>query len=57
MGCFCTMWVKNSQEMWETGSRKNIIPFFSEYVPSGLKVADIELWRWSWFLEIDRSGI
>ena len=38
---FAPMWVKNSQEMWETGSRKNIIPFFSEYVPSGVKVADI----------------
>ncbi len=38
---FAPMWVKNSQEMWETGSRKNIIPFFSEYVPSGVMVADI----------------
>ncbi|MFE4430151.1 class I SAM-dependent methyltransferase [Peribacillus butanolivorans] len=38
---FASKWVENSQEMWETGSRKNIIPFFSQYVPTGNKVADI----------------
>ncbi|WP_285766079.1 class I SAM-dependent methyltransferase [Peribacillus sp. SI8-4] len=38
---FAPMWVKKSQEMWETGSRKKIIPFFSSHVHSGMKVADI----------------
>lgn len=38
---FAPTWAKNSQEMWETGSRKKIIPFFSEYVESGSKVVDI----------------
>ena len=38
---FAPVWNKNSEEMWETGSRKDIIPFFSEFVPEGSKVADI----------------
>ncbi|MGE7878526.1 class I SAM-dependent methyltransferase [Peribacillus muralis] len=38
---FAPMWVKSSHDMWETGSRKTIIPFFAEYVPEGSKVADI----------------
>ena len=38
---FAPTWAKNSQEMWETGSRKNIIPFFSEHVEAGAKVVDI----------------
>ncbi|MBA9027732.1 MULTISPECIES: class I SAM-dependent methyltransferase [Bacillaceae] len=38
---FALDWSKNSLEMWETGSRQSIIPFFIEYVPSGAKVADL----------------
>ncbi|MFJ7830209.1 class I SAM-dependent methyltransferase [Peribacillus sp. NPDC097284] len=38
---FAPTWAKNSQEMWETGSRKKIIPFFSEYVEAASKVVDI----------------
>lgn len=34
-------WNKNSKEMWEEGSRKEIIPFFTEYVPKGNKVCDL----------------
>lgn len=38
---FALTWTKNSQGMWEGGSRKNIIPFFSQYVPTGVKVVDL----------------
>lgn len=33
-------WHANSVEMWENGSRKDIVPFFEMYVPKG-KVADL----------------
>jgi ubiquinone/menaquinone biosynthesis C-methylase UbiE len=34
-------WNQNSEEMWERGSRKTIIPFFAKHVPKGSKVADL----------------
>jgi SAM-dependent methyltransferase len=34
-------WHKNSKEMWEKGSRKTIIPFFSQYVEKGSMVCDL----------------
>lgn len=36
-----SFWNENSKEMWNNGSRKTIIPFFTENVPSGSVVADI----------------
>ncbi|MGM8216048.1 class I SAM-dependent methyltransferase [Bacillaceae bacterium W0354] len=47
-------WNANSEEMWENGSRKTIIPFFERHVPKGSTVLDIgcgdgygsyKLWR------------
>lgn len=34
-------WHANSVEMWERGSRKEIIPFFKEHMPTGKYIADI----------------
>jgi ubiquinone/menaquinone biosynthesis C-methylase UbiE len=34
-------WNENSQNMWDNGSRKSIIPFFKQYLPEGSKIADI----------------
>ncbi|WNS73941.1 class I SAM-dependent methyltransferase [Bacillus sp. DTU_2020_1000418_1_SI_GHA_SEK_038] len=34
-------WNSMSKEMWESGSRKDIAPFFSENVPSGSTVCDL----------------
>jgi ubiquinone/menaquinone biosynthesis C-methylase UbiE len=34
-------WNKNSQEMWDQGSRKEIIPFFQKHVSSGAYVCDL----------------
>lgn len=34
-------WKEHSKEMWETGSRSLIIPFFTNFVHSPAKVADI----------------
>lgn len=34
-------WSQNSQNMWDHGSRKTIIPFVQQYVQKGNKVADI----------------
>lgn len=33
-------WNANSKEMWETGSRKDIVSFFKSVVPLGAKVCD-----------------
>ncbi|RFU61691.1 bifunctional 2-polyprenyl-6-hydroxyphenol methylase/3-demethylubiquinol 3-O-methyltransferase UbiG [Bacillus sp. V59.32b] len=38
---FAGKWASNSREMWDKGSRKKIIPFFSKYVPEGGKVSDL----------------
>jgi len=34
-------WNSKSQEMWETGSRKEIAPYFAKYVQAGGKVCDL----------------
>ncbi|WP_066299769.1 class I SAM-dependent methyltransferase [Bacillus sp. FJAT-29937] len=36
-----TSWNSMSKEMWESGSRKEIPPFFAEFVPSGGSVGDL----------------
>lgn len=38
---FSVNWSSNSREMWEKGSRKDIIPFFTNHVPKGSKVSDL----------------
>lgn len=47
-------WNESSQDMWENGSRKTILPFMKNYIKAGDKVADIgcgdgyasyQLWR------------
>lgn len=34
-------WNSRSRGMWETGSRKDIAPFFKKYVPAGAAVCDL----------------
>lgn len=34
-------WNQASEEMWERGSRKTILPFFTSYVPKGSEVVDL----------------
>lgn len=34
-------WNKSSKEMWEEGSRKDILPFFQKHVSTGLYVCDM----------------
>lgn len=34
-------WNQNSKTMWDSGSRKTIIPFIERHIPKGSKVADI----------------
>ncbi|RSK27318.1 class I SAM-dependent methyltransferase [Bacillus sp. HMF5848] len=34
-------WSQRSRTMWETGSRKDIIPFFSKHVPKHASVLDV----------------
>ncbi|WP_071461228.1 class I SAM-dependent methyltransferase [Bacillus massilinigeriensis] len=34
-------WNSRSREMWESGSRKDIVPFFMKYVKPGSQVADL----------------
>jgi len=34
-------WNSRSREMWETGSRKDIVPFFQNYVQKGATVCDL----------------
>lgn len=34
-------WNERSQNMWENGSRKTILPFLKKYIKSGGKVADL----------------
>lgn len=34
-------WNSRSRGMWETGSRKDIVPFFKKYVPAGSDVCDL----------------
>jgi ubiquinone/menaquinone biosynthesis C-methylase UbiE len=34
-------WHKRSKDMWESGSRKSIIPLFTKFVPKGLTVCDL----------------
>ncbi|MFD2445773.1 class I SAM-dependent methyltransferase [Bacillus sp. CGMCC 1.16607] len=34
-------WNKNSKEMWEAGSRKDIVPFFQKHIKEGTSVCDL----------------
>lgn len=34
-------WSSKSKDMWEIGSRKDIVPFFTEIVPAGSSVCDL----------------
>jgi ubiquinone/menaquinone biosynthesis C-methylase UbiE len=34
-------WNQSSKDMWEQGSRKTIVPFFSKHVPKGSSIADL----------------
>lgn len=34
-------WSSKSEVMWETGSRKDIIPFFTKFIQAGEKVCDL----------------
>lgn len=34
-------WNQSSQNMWDSGSRSTILPFFQKYVPSGASVLDV----------------
>lgn len=34
-------WSSKSKEMWENGSRKDIVPFFAQFVPEGNSVCDL----------------
>lgn len=34
-------WNASSKDMWESGSRKDIVPFFTKYVMEGAKVCDL----------------
>lgn len=34
-------WNKNSQDMWDKGSRKEIVPFFQKYIEKGSNVCDL----------------
>jgi SAM-dependent methyltransferase len=34
-------WNKNSKEMWEKGSRKDIVPFFQKHIPSSAHICDL----------------
>lgn len=34
-------WHSNSKEMWETGSRKNILPFFTKHVKAKASICDL----------------
>lgn len=38
---FAQNWASNSREMWEKGSRKDIIPFFLSHIPKGSHVCDL----------------
>ncbi|MGM9922845.1 MAG: class I SAM-dependent methyltransferase [Bacillus sp. (in: firmicutes)] len=38
---FARNWASNSREMWETGSRKDIMPFLSKHVAKGSRVCDL----------------
>ncbi|WP_369899915.1 class I SAM-dependent methyltransferase [Bacillus manliponensis] len=34
-------WNQNSEEMWDSGSRSKILPFFAQYVEQGAKIVDV----------------
>lgn len=34
-------WNQSSEEMWETGSRKSIVPFMLKHIPEGSYIADL----------------
>jgi ubiquinone/menaquinone biosynthesis C-methylase UbiE len=34
-------WYSSSEEMWESGSRKQILPFFKRHVTSGVNICDL----------------
>ncbi|WP_409288829.1 class I SAM-dependent methyltransferase [Peribacillus sp. SCS-37] len=38
---FSDVWSSGAKNMWETGSRKNIIPFIKDYLPPGGSICDL----------------
>ncbi|UII54547.1 class I SAM-dependent methyltransferase [Cytobacillus spongiae] len=34
-------WSSNSKEMWDAGSRKDIVPFFMKHLPTGSHICDL----------------
>jgi ubiquinone/menaquinone biosynthesis C-methylase UbiE len=38
---FAEKWSENARDMWENGSRKSILPFFTETLKEGAKVCDL----------------
>ncbi|MDQ0162794.1 class I SAM-dependent methyltransferase [Bacillus alveayuensis] len=38
---FAEGWNSSSQEMWEQGSRKSIVPFMKRYIPKGKAILDV----------------
>lgn len=35
-----SMWNENSQSMWDTGSRKSVVPFIEKHLDTGLRIVD-----------------
>ncbi|WP_210365034.1 class I SAM-dependent methyltransferase [Bacillus sp. REN3] len=49
-------WNSRSREMWETGSRKEIIPFVNQYLPQGAAVCDLGCGDGSGTEKLARAG-
>ncbi|MGN1401043.1 MAG: class I SAM-dependent methyltransferase [Bacillus sp. (in: firmicutes)] len=49
-------WSDNARAMWDKGSRKDIVPFFSEYVPCSAKVIDIGCGDGYGTMKLHRAG-
>jgi ubiquinone/menaquinone biosynthesis C-methylase UbiE len=49
-------WNQNSQDMWDSGSRSTIIPFFQKYIQKGSTVLDIGCGDGYGSLKLNREG-
>ncbi|KAB2338211.1 class I SAM-dependent methyltransferase [Cytobacillus depressus] len=49
-------WNSKSREMWESGSRKEIVPFFSKYVDSGARICDLGCGDGFGSFQLERAG-
>jgi ubiquinone/menaquinone biosynthesis C-methylase UbiE len=49
-------WSKRSMNMWENGSRKNIIPFLQRYIQTGSKLLDVGCGDGYGSLKLAKSG-